>query len=195
MGRTLLSSDSRSANGGSSVDSTESKIYQGRKVKSSSHWQIDWPMELLRGALDEMRSFEAIFTKMAKQLRVISSTVHVAIRGALEFELFTTLILVRLPRGESWTSVMAALWEKQMLATWKKLDTLIFEQRRCNKSPSKQGHQLTYRVTVFRPRPFSLWPVFAAVVGSLDRRWGWLDYFYLVVGAWNQRSFSTFENS
>ena len=36
MGRTLLSSDSRSANGGSSVDSTESKIYQGRKIKSSS---------------------------------------------------------------------------------------------------------------------------------------------------------------
>ena len=31
MGRTLLSSDSRSANGGSSVDSTESKIYEGRK--------------------------------------------------------------------------------------------------------------------------------------------------------------------
>ena len=43
-------------------------------------------MELLGGALDEMRSFEAIFTEMAEQLGVVSSTVHVAIRGALEFE-------------------------------------------------------------------------------------------------------------
>ena len=42
------------------------------------------PVKLLRRALNEMRSFETIFAKMAEQLSIVGSPVHVTIRRTLD---------------------------------------------------------------------------------------------------------------